>query len=388
MSKTSGEDLNMSLSQIQLLLGSQSQSESSYYPRTPAPAGHHPFSFTYATAPPISDTTTDSSCLVNNTHSPSFCLPQANGTFNYEVKSSANEAIQQHSATGALNNPSRGPASKAGSKFKVSRYKSPTQGSYADTAETLNLACNSRYDSSLGLLTKKFIRLIQEAKDGILDLNNTAEVLDVQKRRIYDITNVLEGIGLIEKTAKNHIRWKGCGSSASRVLGDQYYALKAEVESLSAEECRLDDCIREKQELLRTMECDESYQKYLFLTGEDIMSIPCFKNQTLIAIKSPHASSVEVPEPEDVTFRQRQFRLIVRSTSGPIDLFLLRNKDDSTNPSSDHQNNPENLLNTLSSTGSKVSGLQKIILLDIDSDDDYWFRSDDKISITDLWGMQ
>ncbi|KAM7517256.1 hypothetical protein LguiA_006839 [Lonicera macranthoides] len=65
-----------------------------------------------------------------------------------------------------------------------------------------------------------------------------------------------------------------------------------------------------------------------------------------------------------------------------------RNKDDSTNPSSDHQNNPENLLNTLSSTGSKVSGLQKIILLDIDSDDDYWFRSDDKISITDLWGMQ
>lgn len=32
--------------------------------------------------------------------------------------------------------------------------------------------------------------------------------VQVQKRRIYDITNVLEGIGLIEKTAKNHIRWK------------------------------------------------------------------------------------------------------------------------------------------------------------------------------------
>ena len=33
-------------------------------------------------------------------------------------------------------------------------------------------------------------------------------LLQVQKRRIYDITNVLEGIGLIEKTSKNHIRWK------------------------------------------------------------------------------------------------------------------------------------------------------------------------------------
>jgi hypothetical protein len=32
--------------------------------------------------------------------------------------------------------------------------------------------------------------------------------VQVQKRRIYDITNVLEGIGLIEKKLKNNIRWK------------------------------------------------------------------------------------------------------------------------------------------------------------------------------------
>lgn len=32
--------------------------------------------------------------------------------------------------------------------------------------------------------------------------------LQVQKRRIYDITNVLEGIGLIEKKLKNRIQWK------------------------------------------------------------------------------------------------------------------------------------------------------------------------------------
>lgn len=29
-----------------------------------------------------------------------------------------------------------------------------------------------------------------------------------QKRRIYDITNVLEGIGLIEKKTKNLVRWR------------------------------------------------------------------------------------------------------------------------------------------------------------------------------------
>ncbi|KAL5678540.1 hypothetical protein ACJX0J_014671, partial [Zea mays] len=63
-----------------------------------------------------------------------------------------------------------------------------------------------RYDSSLGLLTK-FLNLLKGAPGGIVDLNNAAETLEVQKRRIYDITNVLEGIGLIEKKLKNNIRW-------------------------------------------------------------------------------------------------------------------------------------------------------------------------------------
>lgn len=36
----------------------------------------------------------------------------------------------------------------------------------------------------------------------------TAMLAVKQKRRIYDITNVLEGIGLIEKKTKNQVRWR------------------------------------------------------------------------------------------------------------------------------------------------------------------------------------
>ena len=61
-------------------------------------------------------------------------------------------------------------------------------------------------------MTKKFIALIQESENKSVDLNDAAKRLEVQKRRIYDITNVLEGIGLIEKTIKNKIRWKGTQS--------------------------------------------------------------------------------------------------------------------------------------------------------------------------------
>ncbi|CAI9616540.1 unnamed protein product, partial [Staurois parvus] len=70
----------------------------------------------------------------------------------------------------------------------------------------------SRHEKSLGLLTSKFVSLLQEAEDGVLDLKAAADTLAVrQKRRIYDITNVLEGIGLIEKKSKNSIQWKGVG---------------------------------------------------------------------------------------------------------------------------------------------------------------------------------
>ncbi len=43
---------------------------------------------------------------------------------------------------------------------------------------------------------------------GVLDLNVAATKLEVQKRRIYDITNVLEGIGLIVKQSRNNMQWK------------------------------------------------------------------------------------------------------------------------------------------------------------------------------------
>lgn len=51
--------------------------------------------------------------------------------------------------------------------------------------------------------------------------------LGVQKRRIYDITNVLEGIGLICKESKNKIRWDGPGSKKRRDR-DQKQAAKKE----------------------------------------------------------------------------------------------------------------------------------------------------------------
>ncbi|KAM4550711.1 transcription factor E2F6-like [Fundulus diaphanus] len=92
-----------------------------------------------------------------------------------------------------------------------------------------------RMDNSLVLLTQKFAQKITHSLDGVLDLNLVSSELSVHKRRLYDITNVLEGIQLIRKTHKNHFQWLG-GSLDNRVAG--------ELKDLIAEEEKLDELIQ------------------------------------------------------------------------------------------------------------------------------------------------
>lgn len=49
--------------------------------------------------------------------------------------------------------------------------------------------------------------MLQGSSSRVVDLNAVAEALSVPKRRLYDVTNVLEGIALARKTSKNHFEW-------------------------------------------------------------------------------------------------------------------------------------------------------------------------------------
>lgn len=52
----------------------------------------------------------------------------------------------------------------------------------------------SRAINSLEELTKKFVRFVSSnLKNGIVNLNDARKKIKAKKRRIYDITNVLEG---------------------------------------------------------------------------------------------------------------------------------------------------------------------------------------------------
>lgn len=352
-------------------------------------------------------------------------LKRKSDTADHDAESS--EKTTGPGYTEIVNSPLQTPVSGKGVKAqKTSRLAKNSKIGPQISASNLGSPGNNltptgpcRYDSSLGLLTKKFINLIKHAEDGILDLNKAADTLEVQKRRIYDITNVLEGIGLIEKKLKNRIQWKGLDVSRPGEADENASSLQAEVESLTIQERRLDEQIRIMQERLRDLSEDENNQKWLFVTEDDIKSLPCFQNETLIAIKAPHGTTLEVPDPDEaVDYPQRRYRIVLRSTMGPIDVYLVsqfEEKFEEIHGAEAPPNLPSNsgfnenqtatviteesrgkeievqeqdsqrICTDLSSSQDFVSGIMKIVPSEVDSDADYWLLSDAGVSITDIW---
>lgn len=178
--------------------------------------------------------------------------------------------------------------------------------------------------SSLGILTKKFLGLVKKAQDGIIDLNDAATSLGVQKRRIYDITNVLEGVGLIEKNSKNLIRWRG-SSLASPEDKQKLDALKVELDKLAKEEQAIDTSLQNVQTELKELTENPDLSKLAFVTHEDIRNLPRMQGQTVIAIKAPAGTRLEVPDPDEgMTATKRRYQIFLQSDNAvPIDVYLV-----------------------------------------------------------------
>ena len=71
----------------------------------------------------------------------------------------------------------------------------------------------SRKDKSLGLLAERFIDYCNArssgADKGLVSLDAAATALDVGRRRIYDVTNILEALDMVSRRDRNLYAWHG-----------------------------------------------------------------------------------------------------------------------------------------------------------------------------------
>jgi transcription factor E2F3 len=170
----------------------------------------------------------------------------------------------------------------------------------------------SRRENSLNELTTKFISLLKGSKDQCMGLNEAVNELKVQKRRIYDIINVLEGIGLIEKCMKNKIKWKGILNIPMDVqLDKEIIQLRKEYKKLQDEEQEVMEEMEKLQEYFNKTSLSEMYGEYAFVTFDDISKLSAInenKAKDIIVVKANPGTIMEVPDPNEVEQHNRKRR--------------------------------------------------------------------------------
>lgn len=185
----------------------------------------------------------------------------------------------------------------------------------------------SRFEKSLGLLTTRFVSLLQKAKDGVLDLKVAADLLEVrQKRRIYDITNVLEGIGLIEKKSKNSIQWKGAGPGCNtQEVGEKLTDLKEEISKLEDHEQLLDTHTQWIQQSIKNIENDIGNRKYAYITYEDVKEN--FTDQFVLGVQGPPDTELIVPNVLKTVIQDDaviNYNMLLKSNTGEIKVYMVQ----------------------------------------------------------------
>ncbi|KAI8637374.1 E2F/DP family winged-helix DNA-binding domain-containing protein [Parasitella parasitica] len=223
------------------------------------------------------------------------------------------------------------------------------QETTSSTSPSSSQSC--RYDSSLGLLTKKFITLLRSSAHGDLDLNRAASQLKVQKRRIYDITNVLEGIRLIEKNSKNHVRWIGNAAANStnettsdnilttktstsiNELEERLANLKNHNQMLENEKTHLDIFKRQiDQEIEKVIKDNQSY---CYLTLDDIEKfevIMAAQQEALVVVNAPYDTDIEVHQVKNITSKKKSnttkcYIRVPENSAIPLRVIPLKRKD-------------------------------------------------------------
>lgn len=188
---------------------------------------------------------------------------------------------------------------------------------------------SSRQEKSLGILTTRFVTLLQEAPEGILDLKTAADTLAVrQKRRIYDITNVLEGIGLIEKKSKNSIQWLGAGPGCnSREVTDKLTQLKNEIKELKLKEAEIETYYRLCNQSVLNLTDYKANKQNAYVHDTELLN--AFPDQTVLVVQAPTETSLQVADPThmDETRKQIRHRISIKSNNGPINVTLVHGEE-------------------------------------------------------------
>lgn len=190
-----------------------------------------------------------------------------------------------------------------------------------------------RHENSLGVLTNNFVKLIKDSPEFTLDLNEAVRRLNVQKRRIYDITNVLEGIGYIEKLSKNKIKW--VGQNEENNYKEEINELSSKMKELETEEKKIDGQIQNVHNMINNLMEDEESIKHAYMTYEDLKTLNSLEiDGPFFIIEAPKDTNIDILQPkfnspEAVQSQNRDYphQVYFESKDSEIKVYLVSEKN-------------------------------------------------------------
>ena len=175
----------------------------------------------------------------------------------------------------------------------------------------------SEKKQTLVSLTEGFVKILMDANGADVDLSIVEKVLKTTKRRLYDVINVLSGVGLVERTGTSRVRWtanKGVsGGDAMR-----YSAMEREKE--------LDLCLAKVEADLTDLFRSELFQKFGWIDREDANLIEPDQSIALYSLRGPPSMSIIVADEEgkDSDEQKRFICKIDDRRDGQIELNPIR----------------------------------------------------------------
>jgi len=166
---------------------------------------------------------------------------------------------------------------------------------------------DSTQENSLGQLTKNFLNYIKTTGRKSININDLVNELSVKKRRIYDITNVLQGIDYLQKSGKNEIVWTKTISikakSKKKVNAPKKNNInkqKINIEELEKEKNELDNDIDKFKAEFNSIAKKNDFAKYGYITLEDIRRLSINAKVDLIVIKAAKGTVMNVIDKNDI----------------------------------------------------------------------------------------
>ena len=133
-------------------------------------------------------------------------------------------------------------------------------------------------------LTKAFMDLIMASGGKEIELSQAELQLNANKRRLYDVTNVLVGIGLIERAGKSKVRWVG----GETINQGNYH------EQLIEKEANLDKLINDADNSLNDLQNSDFFNRFAWVSPEDILNIPELHNLSVYSLKGPPSLEIQI----------------------------------------------------------------------------------------------